>query len=374
MILAVSLMMSATVFAAHASWMEDVRPLMDAGVIEGNIYYYAPDDKLTVADAAVMMNRVVQYPDSPVSYTDVDSDSEAAAAIARLAAAGIVYVPAKDTCQPDRFVSRQEAVTMLYKLFRMSPSGSAPGWSDYQYITNTDAINTFCSKGFIPEFMQVGNCFAPNMAITKGQFAAVLRIVMENAEVPDTSAQLIGTCTTNFEPGSSGRNTNLELAAGFVSGTVLEPGESFSFNNVVGRRTWDRGFREGAIFIGGARQPGIGGGVCQVSTTIFAAALNAGMTITERHQHTLTVDYIDTGLDAAVLWGSQDFRFRNDLDVPVTITCDFNLEAGSLTVNFWTVAGYQKPNTYVGASYIDGLYYGYRYINGKLDWYTTSKF
>lgn len=377
LVLAVALMMSATAYAAHVGWMDDVQLLMDAGIIDGDIYYYTPDDKLTLADAAVMMDRVVRYPDSAVTYEDIDPNSEAAGAIARLAAGGIVYVPSKDACQPDRFISRQEAVTMLYKLFRMNSSGQTPSWSDYGYITNTNAINTFYSKGYIPEFMQTGNCFAPNMAITKSQFTAILRAVMDNVEVTETAeyTQLIGTCSTAFIAGSSGRNTNIELAAeGYVNGTVIAPGETFSFNEVVGKRTWDRGFREATIFVGDKKEKGIGGGICQASTTIFVAALNAGMTITERHQHSMVVDYIDVGLDATVSYGVLDLKFRNDLTVPVKITCDVDTDAGTITVNFWTVAQYTKPNTYVGASYKYGKYYGYRYINGKLEWYTTSKF
>ena len=377
LVMAAALLLSVPAFAAYYNWMDEVKTLMDAGIIDGDIYYYTPDDKLTLADAAVMMDRVVHYPDSVVAFEDIDKNSEAAGAIARLAAAGIIYVPSKSTCQPDRFISRQEAVTMLYKLYRMRASGTAPSWTDYGYITNTDAINTFYSKGYIPEYMQTGNCFAPNMAITKSQFAAILNAVMQNAESMASAeyTKLIGTCTTSFIAGSSGRNTNIELAAeGYVDGTVLAPGDEFSFNQVVGKRTWDRGFREATIFVGDKKEKGIGGGICQASTTIFVAALKAGMTITERHQHSMVVDYIDVGLDATVSYGVLDFRFRNDLDVPVKITCDVDVDGGTITVNFWTAAQYAKPNTYVGASYISGKYYGYRYINGKLDWYTTSKF
>lgn len=377
LVLAVALIVSATAFAAHIGWMDDVQSLMDAGILDGDIYYYTPDDKLTLADAAVMMNRVVQYPASSLSFSDISPDAEAADAISRLAGAGIVYVPSESICQPDRFVSRQEAVVILYKLYRMNASGQAPSWSDYEYITNTDAVNTFYSKGYIPEYMQTGGCFAPNMAITKSQFAAILCAVMEDAAVVETTeyTQLIGSCTTGFIAGSSGRNTNIELAAeGFVNGTVIAPGETFSFNEVVGKRTYERGFREATIFVGDKKEKGIGGGICQASTTIFVAALNAGMTITERHQHSMVVDYIDVGLDATVSYGILDMKFRNDLNVPVKITCDVDTDAGTITVNIWTASHYQKPSTYVGASYKNGKYYGYRYINGELDWYTTSKF
>jgi len=377
LLLAAALLLSVPAFAAYYNWMDEVRPLIDAGIIDGDVLSFGPDDKLTLADAAVMMDRVVRYPESVVAYEDIDRNSEAAGAIARLAAGGVVYVPSGISCQPDRFISRQEAVVMLYKLYRMSPSGKAPGWTDYGYITNTDAVNTFYSKGYIPEYMQTGNCFAPNMAITKSQFAAILRTVMDNTKIPDLSefGQLIGICTTSFPVEDTDRNTNIEVAAdGFVNGTVLAPGETFSFNEVVGRRTWNRGFREGYIIMGGGMQKGIGGGICQASTTIFVAALNAGMTITERHQHTLSVDYIDKGLDSAILYGRQDLKFRNDLGVAVKITSDVNLEAGTVTIYFWTDGTYQKPKTYVGSYYKDGIYYGYRYINGKLDWYTTSRF
>lgn len=415
--------------AADLGPYEAAQRLADAKLFDGEAAYFRAADKLTLAEAAVILGRIVKYENKLENrFTDIDPNSEAGDSILRLAAAGVVYVPAAgDACSPNGYVSRQEAVNMLYKLFKMQPQGSAPGWQDYSAVTNTEAVNTFYALGYIPSHMLTGNCFAPNMAITRGQFAQLLcnvvacfadyeavpsviygNVVMKKADkalniqsgilyltqelgqygeaanvvfLGDSwggsdaeFTQNIGSCTTNFPAGESGRNTNIAQASAYMSGTVVLPGQSFSFNQVVGIRTYARGFKDATVFVGSGTAQGVGGGICQVSSTLMVAALNAGMTITERHQHSMSVSYIDKGLDATVSYGELDFCFRNDLSVPVKVTAAADKASGTVRIDIWTLSSYNKPSTYVGSSYKNGKYYGYRYINGKLDWYTTSRY
>lgn len=115
------------------------------------------------------------------------------------------------------------------------------------------------------------------------------------------------------------RVQNLQLCASVLSGLRIEPGAEFSFNNTVGQRTAEKGYQEAAILIDGERDHATGGGICQISSTLYNAAASAGMEILERHSHTNEVHYVELGSDAAVVYGAQDFRFRNPLPEPVSI-------------------------------------------------------
>lgn len=115
------------------------------------------------------------------------------------------------------------------------------------------------------------------------------------------------------------RVRNLELCAATLDGVKVEPGAEFSFNGAVGERTSAKGYEKAKVLIDGKRDYAIGGGVCQISSTLFNAAEAAGMEILERHTHTNDVHYIELGRDAAVAFGTQDFRFRNPLPETVQI-------------------------------------------------------
>ncbi|GAB4270066.1 MAG: hypothetical protein Kow0029_06570 [Candidatus Rifleibacteriota bacterium] len=127
-----------------------------------------------------------------------------------------------------------------------------------------------------------------------------------------------------------GRNANLAIAAEKIDGLIIPPGGKFSFNKIVGPRTSKYGFKNAGVISQGRVVPGMGGGICQVSTTLYRAALQAGLTIEERHNHSIYdgIEYAQIGLDAAVAWGYKDFRFRNNLDIPILISA----KAGSGSV------------------------------------------
>ena len=119
--------------------------------------------------------------------------------------------------------------------------------------------------------------------------------------------------TTQMGESSSNRIHNVHLMADFIDGTLIEPGETFSFNDVVGERTAERGFLEGQMIIGSLVLPSIGGGVCQTATTLFNDAFELGLPILERTNHNLYLSHYPIGRDATVSWGGPDFKFRNDL-------------------------------------------------------------
>jgi vancomycin resistance protein YoaR len=127
----------------------------------------------------------------------------------------------------------------------------------------------------------------------------------------------ISSFSTSFTGSAANRISNIELATKAINGTLLMPGESFSFNETVGERTKERGYKEAGVIIGDKLESGLGGGICQVSSTLYAALLNTDIKAFERINHTLPLGYISKGLDATVDWGNIDFKFKNTLDVPI---------------------------------------------------------
>lgn len=144
----------------------------------------------------------------------------------------------------------------------------------------------------------------------------------------------IGSYTTPLLDRSDSRVNNIDLASEKINGLKLAPGEEFSFNKVVGRRTEAKGYEEAPIIIrtedGPKKGYGVGGGICQLSSTIYNAVEEGGLEITERHMHSKNVGYVPKGEDATVAYGNVDFKFRNSKNYPIMIMV--NLSSKSLTV------------------------------------------
>lgn len=115
------------------------------------------------------------------------------------------------------------------------------------------------------------------------------------------------------------RRDNIKIAVSKINGTLLAPGETFSFNEVVGERTEEAGFKDALSYIGGKVVPSSGGGICQVSTTLYNAVLPLGLEVEQRKNHMFTVSYVPLGMDAAVAYGLVDFKFKNTTNWPVRI-------------------------------------------------------
>jgi vancomycin resistance protein YoaR len=142
------------------------------------------------------------------------------------------------------------------------------------------------------------------------------------AKWPELS--IIGRFETRFDPEDAERTYNLQRSAHSLDGYVLLPGQEFSFNRVVGPRIPLRGYREANVIVGGQLVPDYGGGVCQVSSTLYNAVLLADLEVTMRYNHSLILNYIKPGTDATVVYDYRDFRFRNNTDGPVVIAAWIN--------------------------------------------------
>ena len=132
---------------------------------------------------------------------------------------------------------------------------------------------------------------------------------------------LLASFSTNYV-NNPDRTTNLKLAASKIDGTVVLPGEIFSYNKVVGKRTIAAGYKNAAIYQDGQVTDGLGGGICQISTTLYNAAIEAGMLIEERRNHMFVPTYAQAGTDATVVWGATDFKFENRRAYPIKIEAD----------------------------------------------------
>jgi hypothetical protein len=128
--------------------------------------------------------------------------------------------------------------------------------------------------------------------------------------------------STSLPLGRGGAAANALLAAGAVNGCIIHPGEVFSFNDVVGERTTDKGYQPGRMYSQGEVVDGIGGGICKVSTALYDLALRAGLDILERRHHSGPVSYAPPGLDAAVSYGELDLRFRNNTNSPFMVKAE----------------------------------------------------
>lgn len=144
-----------------------------------------------------------------------------------------------------------------------------------------------------------------------------------DAAITESTLSVINSCissfSTNFQTSSLARANNIDVCVKAINGKLIMPGEEFSFNDTVGERTKQRGYMEAPVIIGNKVESGIGGGICQVSTTLYNAILRTGIQHIERTHHSLPSSYVGLGLDATVDWGDIDFKFINTLDYPIYI-------------------------------------------------------
>lgn len=172
----------------------------------------------------------------------------------------------------------------------------------------------------------------------------------------------LSTFSTNYV-NNANRTTNLILASEKINGTVLMPGETFSFNEVVGERTIAGGYKNAAIFVNGEVEDGLAGGICQVSSTLYDAVIGANLEITERHNHSKLTSYLPGGKDATVVWGRYDFQFKNNREYPIKI--EMSVQNGVETANIYGIKSNEEyeiniESQRVGISGAYTVYHAYK--------------
>lgn len=185
--------------------------------------------------------------------------------------------------------------------------------------------------------------------------------------------QTLGSSTTSFASSNRNRSKNIELATKACNGYIVKPGETFSFNTVVGKRTKERGYKEAGVYVNGQTDTGVGGGICQVSSTLFNAALESNMVITARRAHSLPVSYLPRGRDAAVSWGGPEFKFKNPHKFPVMIGTYYD-KGGKLTMSILGPADAKMTKPEIKVTENNGVYTLTRSVGGKVNYTTSSTY
>ena len=198
------------------------------------------------------------------------------------------------------------------------------------------------------------------IALKPGETAKVdLKVTEPKIKVADLGdvlfKTLIATYTSKYDTSDKNRVTNLEIAANRCNNTVLYPGDEFSYNKALGHRTTVNGYKMGNSFAGGKVVQTIGGGICQVSSTLYNAVLRADLTITDRTAHGMYVQYVPQSTDATVVDNAIDFKFRNDRKYPVKIvtTC----ENGVMTASIYGVKEADEPTIDIETKILETIEY-----------------
>lgn len=217
-----------------------------------------------------------------------------------------------EVCEPDS-VDFEEYLNMFLCEYR-----------DAEYVRNEDGSIgvTEESDGVWFDVAAASDIMRQHM--TEGEAYTIPCVLTEAAnKKADLEAMLfrdvLGTYSTSFASSSASRGHNITLAASSINNIILMPGESFSFNDALGERTEARGYKLAGAYVAGQTVDQVGGGICQVSSTLYNAVLRANLEIVERRNHQMTVSYVPIGLDATVNWGTTDFRFKNNTGYPVKV-------------------------------------------------------
>ena len=166
----------------------------------------------------------------------------------------------------------------------------------------------------------------------------VIKLTITNPKVtldkigPEAFPDKLATFSTRYDVSDKGRTTNLELACNKINGTVVLSGDTFSYNKVVGARTAGAGYKNAKIYEAGKVVDGIGGGICQISSTLYNAVLNANLEIVERKNHQFVTSYVEPGMDATVVYGLTDFKFKNTRQYPVRVVATAKNGIATVTI------------------------------------------
>ena len=179
----------------------------------------------------------------------------------------------------------------------------------------------------------------------KETYSIPLKITKPKVKVKDLGDKLfkqtLAKYTTIYDAGNANRSHNIALAAKTINGTILLPGETFSYNGILGNTNKAKGYKEGTAYVGGKVVKSYGGGICQVSSTLYNAVLYANLGIVERYNHSYVVNYVPAGRDATVAYGGKDFKFKNTRTYPIKIVA--NAKNGVVSIS---IVGIKEAKEY----------------------------
>lgn len=185
-------------------------------------------------------------------------------------------------------------------------------------------------------------------AEVKDEYVIDLTITKPNVTIDQIGTEAfpdqLSTFTTRYDASDKDRTTNLVLACQKLNGKVIKPGETFSYNATLGPRSYATGYKNAKVYENGQVVDGIGGGICQISSTLYNAALMSDMEIVERRNHQFVTSYVGAGRDATVVYGLTDFRFKNTRTYPVRIVA--SAKSGIATISIFGIKEADREYTY----------------------------
>ena len=198
----------------------------------------------------------------------------------------------------------------------------------------------------------------------KEEYVIPLKITIPEITLNDLGKeafpQILGTFSTTYNTSNQNRITNLKLASEKIDGTIILPGETFSYNKVVGERTIAKGYKEAAVYAGGKVIDGIGGGICQLSSTLYNSVLYANLEITSRSNHRFLTSYVTAGRDATVSWGTIDFCFKNTRSYPIKITSE--VKNGVVTTSIYGIKEEKEYEVVIESKVTEVIPYSTKYV------------
>lgn len=350
---------------------------------------FDPHAQLSKIEFVVMVSRALGLYDEGEQpfYLAAEGHFAAAAEMGLVTAAEF---PQGRWAQP---LNRLEAAMICS---RALAAGGVQSGSDV-YIDNTPdkysipqpyrgAVNSVYAAG-VMKGVDATLAFHGENSVTKAQGCVMLhRLLVEQARqapaLPAAYGKLFGSYTTAFGPEEGEvvsvyrENSifNMLRAGNGLNGVVIQPGQVLSFNDTLGYFDGANGYKEGIVVSGNKKVPGYGGGVCQASTTLFVAALNANMTIKERHNHSLRSTYVPAGADSAIAHPHWDLRIQNPYNCPVRIVFDSDPAAQTMTVKLYGAADTYIPTVTWPITEKNGVYTLTRYADGEANYSCTSRY
>lgn len=195
------------------------------------------------------------------------------------------------------------------------------------------------------------------LAEPKDEYVIPLKITKAQKTVSSLGSRAfpneLANFTTRYDAGNTSRTTNLAIACKKLNGQVIQPGEVFSYNKALGKRSVENGYKEAAIYANGGVENGLGGGICQISSTLYNAVLQANLGIEERHNHSFITSYVEAGKDATVVYGALDFKFKNTRKYPIKL--EAYLKSGVATVKIYGLKEENEYNVKVVATVLQNI-------------------
>lgn len=232
----------------------------------------------------------------------------------------------------------------------------APDLTDIYEQKHVDAADAYFDEEtmtVVPEIIGYGfDLTAANQRIVMAKDAETIVIQMGVIEPEVTEEQLSAiyfadelSSFSTGNLGNSNRTNNITLACKALNGTVIKPGEIFSYNQCLGQRTPEKGYKKAGAYVNGETVQEYGGGICQVSTTLYNCVLYANLEVVARSAHAYPASYVKLGMDATVSWGNPDFKFKNNTDYPIRI--EAKVEGGKCKIKLiGTSSGYTVKMDY----------------------------